>query len=108
MFWFSHVPRTRLPEFLAAFHRRLGAGAVVFMTDNVDVPGVGGELVRPADSEDTFKLRKLQDGSTHRIIKNYYEDLELRQVLGPHCVRLKVHFGTAYWWVCYEVRASGA
>jgi ubiquinone/menaquinone biosynthesis C-methylase UbiE len=106
MFWFSHIPRVRLQEFLTGFHRRLGPSAVVFMGDNVDVPGVGGELVRPADSKDSFKIRQLQDGSTHRIIKNYYDESELRQVLGSHCANLEVHFGTAYWWVRYEVAAS--
>lgn len=105
MFWFSHVPRARLQEFLTAFHRRLGQGAVVFMADNMDVPRVGGELVCPADSEDTFKLRKLQNGSTHQVIKNYYDETKLRHVLGLQCLNLKVHFGNGYWWIRYEVAA---
>src|SRR5919202_6089464 len=41
MFWLSHVPRTRLRRFLDAFHARLQPGAIVFLADNVYLPGVG-------------------------------------------------------------------
>ena len=46
MFWFSHVSRARVQEFLTNLHRKLSRGAVVVLADNVYVPGVGGELVR--------------------------------------------------------------
>jgi SAM-dependent methyltransferase len=62
-FWFSHVPKARIDEFLQGFHVRLGPGAIVFMADNVYVPGIGGELVTRPGIEDTFKLRELSDGA---------------------------------------------
>ena len=64
-FWFSHVPRAHVSEFLQGFHARLLPGARVFLADNVHVPGIGGELVTRAGVEDTFKLRTLADGSHH-------------------------------------------
>jgi len=72
-FWLSHVPRAQLQSFLQQFHARLDSGAVVFMADNMNVPGIGGELVRPDGSADTYKVRQLKDGTVHQIIKNYYD-----------------------------------
>ena len=50
-FWLSHVPRARLERFLEQFHARLGSGAIVFMADNMNVPGVGGKLMQSPESE---------------------------------------------------------
>ena len=77
------------------------------MADNMNVPGVGGEFVTSAESKDTCKIRELKDGSRHCIIKNYYDESELRKVLSPHCIDLETHFGQAYWWMRYSLPAIG-
>ena len=104
MFWFSHIPRARIDEFLASLHKKLGSGATVFMADNTYVPGLGGELTQDDQSPDSYKLRKLKEGSEHRVIKNYYSEAELRTILEPHAAELTTRFGTAYWWTRYSVR----
>ena len=80
-FWFSHIPRNRIESFLQSFHERLGSGTQVFIADNVYVPGRGGELITPTDSEDTYKRRELADGSKHEILKNYFSYEELNEDL---------------------------
>lgn len=35
-FWFSHVPRSRVPQFLKSLHQRLHPGAKVLVVDNTD------------------------------------------------------------------------
>jgi SAM-dependent methyltransferase len=102
-FWFSHVPKNKIEIFLTGLHNRLGAGAVVFMADNVYVPGRGGELVYRDDCEDTFKLRELSDGSRHEIIKNYYSREELQALFKPWARQLKVYVGHSFWYVCYTL-----
>lgn len=102
-FWFSHVPKARVKEFLDGFHKRLGPGAVVFMADNVYVPGVGGKLITRPGIEDTFKLRKLPEGSEHEVLKNYYSADQLRSILSPLASELQVHVGKCFWWVSYTV-----
>ena len=102
-FWFSHVPKPRVKEFLDGFHKRLGPGAVVLMADNVYVPGVGGTLITRPGIEDTFKLRKLPDGSEHEVLKNYYSADQLRSILSPLASELQVHVGKCFWWVSYTV-----
>lgn len=101
-FWLSHVPRSRLREFLDGLHRRLGEGAVVFIADNAYVPGLGGALLTPPGSEDTFKLRSLGD-LRYTILKNYYSAAELEQVLSTGTKGLRLTMGRYYWWLTYTV-----
>src|ERR1041384_6807151 len=82
-FWLSHVPKSRHAEFLDGFHARLTEGSAVFMADNVYVEGVGGRLVTRPGVEDTFKLRRLDDGSTHEGLKNYFTAGQLLKIFSP-------------------------
>lgn len=102
-FWFSHVPKARMNEFLDGFHRRLGSNAVVFMADNVYAWGIGGELIVRPGAEDTFKLRRLSDGSEHEILKNYYDEDELSSILSPRAKHLQIKVGQCFWWATYSV-----
>jgi SAM-dependent methyltransferase len=105
-FWFSHVPRARVGDFLRGFHRRLEPGAVVFMADNVYLPGVGGELVTRPGMQDTFKLRELSDGKKYEVLKNYYDAEQLRTILSPISTALNIQIGQHFWWVNYHVDRS--
>jgi SAM-dependent methyltransferase len=105
-FWFSHVPRRRIPEFLHGLHERLtrtndGREARLFMADNCYQEGIGGELVVIQGSDDTFKRRRLSDGSEHMILKNYYDAGQLAEIFGPFAKEIDVQVGTCYWWVSY-------
>jgi ubiquinone/menaquinone biosynthesis C-methylase UbiE len=100
-FWFSHIPRARIGDFLEGLARKLQPASLVVMADNVYVPGVGGELVHPPGSDDTYKLRTLSDGSQHLVLKNYFDEHRLRAVIAPHASDLRVQLGAAYWWCAY-------
>jgi 2-polyprenyl-3-methyl-5-hydroxy-6-metoxy-1,4-benzoquinol methylase len=102
-FWFSHVPRARVADFLTGLHTRLGHAASLFMADNSFQQGVGGELVQTEGSADTFKRRYLSDNSEHLILKNYYTRDELASLFKPHARDLRIHIGDCYWWLSYRV-----
>ncbi len=97
------MPKARLGEFLDGFHRRLGSGAVVFMADEVDVPGAGVVEGKPGTA-DTFQARELNDGSRYEIIKNFYDERQLRQLLADRATDLKIGTLNHLWWVSYTVR----
>jgi SAM-dependent methyltransferase len=101
-FWFSHVPKRRISEFLDGFHGRLEDGAVVFMADNVYTPGIGGLLVHKPGVEDTFKLRELSDGAKFEVLKDYYDHETLWSLFSPRTVSLRVHVSKYFWWVYYQ------
>jgi len=104
-FWLSHVPRTRLDGFLGGLHGRLGTGSVVFMADNVYVPGVGGTLLVKRGVEDSFKLRRMPGGGMVEVVENYYDEGSLRSMLEPCADDLHIDVGKCYWWVRYRVKS---
>jgi ubiquinone/menaquinone biosynthesis C-methylase UbiE len=101
-FWLSHVSRTRIRGFLAELHARVLPGAMVFMCDNVYVPGLGGVLTEADRDGDTYKRRTLEDGTQHVVLKNYFGRNKLESLFsGGKDVR--VHIGKYYWWASYKV-----
>jgi len=106
MFWLSHVPRARLRAFLDGLHGRLGPGAVVYLADNVYLPGVGGELLPPDEAGDTYKVRRLSHGGRHRVLKNYFSSEELQTLLAPGTSGLVVRAGSYFWSARYRVTSS--
>ncbi|HMK47379.1 MAG TPA: class I SAM-dependent methyltransferase [Methanocella sp.] len=104
-FWLSHVPKVRLDGFLEDLHGRLGAGSVVFMADNVYIPGIGGTLLVKRGIEDLFKLRRMPGGGMVEIVKNYYDEGALRSILEPRVDDLQINIGKCYWWVRYRVKS---
>jgi SAM-dependent methyltransferase len=100
-FWLSHIPRKRLDEFLSGFHARIGPDAPVFMADNTFVPALEREP-SPRTGEDAWWVRRLPDGSTHEILKNYFSEEDLRAILARHSRDLQIRRGTYYWWISYR------
>lgn len=101
MFWFSHVPKARIEEFLWGFHAALEKGSTVFMAENMLQEGIGGELIRKPGIEDTFKRRTLADGSVHEVLKNYYDRSELEALFSPFATDLRIDIGTCFYRVRY-------
>lgn len=78
-FWFSHVPRRRQREFLDGLSAALAPGARVVLIDNLYVAGSSLPVSdRDADG-DSWQVRRLDDGSTHRVLKNFPSESELRE-----------------------------
>ena len=72
-FWLSHVPEERFEAFWEKLGRALGADGRVFFVDSARhdrASAVDHELPAP---EDPTMLRRLADGSQHRIVKYFYE-----------------------------------
>ena len=101
MQWFSHIPRARIGEFLAGWHRRIGPGAPVFLADNQVMPYTS-TYGKPG-TDDTFEEREL-DGERFEVLKNYFTADELRSLLAAYATDVTVHEGVRWWWLSYRVR----
>ena len=77
-FWFSHVPRSRRREFLEGLGAQLMPGAKVVLLDNLHVEGSSTPIAETDAEGNTYQSRKLKDGSTHRILKNFPTEAELQ------------------------------
>lgn len=102
-FWWSHIPKQRLSEFLHGFHRRLGDGAHVVFIDNRYVEGSNTPIAGRDEAGNTYQVRPLRDGSQYRVLKNFPSADELRGALGGLSRELVVSELDYFWCVSYRV-----
>jgi demethylmenaquinone methyltransferase/2-methoxy-6-polyprenyl-1,4-benzoquinol methylase len=102
-FWWSHVPRARLPGWLAALHARLRPGARIVFVDNRFVEGSSTPIARTAASGDTYQQRTLDDGSVHEVLKNFPTRAEAFGALGPRAHRPDWVEHQHYWILDYTL-----
>jgi ubiquinone/menaquinone biosynthesis C-methylase UbiE len=77
-FWFSHVPRARVREFLAGLGAVLAPGSSVLLLDNRYVEGSSSPISESDAEGNTFQQRSLSDGTAHRVLKNFPSEARLR------------------------------
>lgn len=104
-FMLSHVPREDISSWLEHVHRFLEPGAMVFIADNTYIEGIGGRLEIKPDDPNTYKLRTLNDGTQHLIIKNYFTTEELVEYFSACSKGIdekNVYMGKCFWWINYQ------
>lgn len=104
-FWWSHLRReNELGEFLRGFCAMLEPGARMVFLDNAYVEGSSTPLSREDEFGNTYQSRKLQDGASHEVLKNFPDEAEVRRQLA--LVADDVHWERLdYYWLAWaEVR----
>lgn len=96
-FWWSHIPKSGLRDFLRAFHRSLSPGARVVFMDNVYVEGSSTPIARTDPEGNTYQLRQLDDGSTHEIQKNFPNESEIRSAVEGMASEVRIEFLPYFW-----------
>jgi SAM-dependent methyltransferase len=103
-FWWSHVPRERVEEFLASLHARLEPGARVVLLDNLYVQGSSTPVAGMDAAGNTYQMRRLGDGSRVRVLKNFVSEEELRERLAPHAAAFAFEALDYYWLAEYQLK----
>ena len=106
-FWWSHIPRAKVRDFLRSFHDLFSPGAKVVFIDNVYVAGSSTPISRRDESGDTYQVRKLDDGSTHEVLKNFPTETELRAAVHGLAQNVEVQLLKYYWVLSYVANAAG-
>jgi len=101
VFWWSHVPKARLHDFLRGFHRALSPAARVVFIDNCYVAGSSTPVSRTDEQGDTYQLRRLDGGSTHEVLKNFPTEAELRAAVEGLADDVQVEFLQYFWILSY-------
>ena len=101
VFWWSHIPKSKLRGFLLGFHRALSPGARVVFIDNAYVAGSSTPIARVDEHGDTYQVRRLEDGSTHEVRKNFPTESELRAAVEGWASDVRVEFLRYYWILSY-------
>jgi demethylmenaquinone methyltransferase/2-methoxy-6-polyprenyl-1,4-benzoquinol methylase len=101
VFWWSHIPKARLRNFLRGFHQVLSPGASVVFIDNCYVEGSSTPVSRTDEHGDTYQIRRLDDGSTHEVLKNFPTESELHAAVEGLADDVRVEFLQYYWILSY-------
>ena len=103
IFWWSHVPLSRMGAFLASLHARLERGARVVLMDNLYIDGSSTPIAERDAEGNTYQLRPLADGSQNRVLKNFPTEAELRASLASHACTFAYEAFEYYWLAEYEL-----
>jgi len=101
-FWFSHVPRALQRAFLEGLSARLEPGAVVVLLDNRYVQGSSTPIAQTDSDGNTYQMRPLEDGSTHRVLKNFPAESRLRSILEGLGEQVELTELEYYWTLQYR------
>ena len=101
-FWWSHIPRDRIEQFLRSLHHSLAANRLVMLIDNKYVPGSSTPISSSDESGNTYQTRKLSDGMEYRVLKNFPGESELRRSLGVTAKKFCFHELNYYWYATYR------
>lgn len=104
-FWFSHVPLERQREFLGGLDAALRPGARVVLLDNLFVEGSSSPITERDARGNTYQSRRLGDGSTHRVLKNFPTEAQLRALAGPALPGSVVFRKWSFYWA-FEYRCG--
>lgn len=98
MFWWSHVPKQDMKKFLLDVRAAMrGEGGLLFL-DNRFVLGSSTAISRTDHHGNTYQVRKLRDGSSHEVLKNFPTRSEVEQALATLDGSIEV-METQYYWV---------
>jgi len=100
--WWSHVPLDRLDAFLGAAMRAVAPGALMAFFDNRYVEGSSTPLSRRDAQGNSYQARRLDDGSTHEVLKNFPSESDLiqrasRHGWGAHVEQLQYYWLLTWW-----------
>jgi SAM-dependent methyltransferase len=104
-FWWSHVPLSRLHDFLSGLHARLAPGSRVAFLDNRYVEGSSTPISR-RDADGSYQQRRLADGSGHELLKNFPTAEEMESHLAPYGTEIRFLPYEYYWVATYRIMAG--
>jgi demethylmenaquinone methyltransferase/2-methoxy-6-polyprenyl-1,4-benzoquinol methylase len=106
MFWWSHIPKATLGGFLQQLHAVLLPGAVVVFADNTFAPGESTPISRTDAQGNTYQTRRLDDGQTFEVLKNYPTENEFEELLHGRAGKIELRKLKYYWWLSYRIFGS--
>ena len=101
-FWWSHIPKAKIQDFLTSFHSHLEPGAKVAFIDNRYIEGNSTPIFRAGDEGDTYQMRTLHDGKLHKVLKNFPSPEELKTTIGDLGIHVEVTLFDYYWLLVYR------
>jgi len=96
-FWWSHLEKSKIAAFLETFHSKLSSGSQVVMADNLYVEGSSTPLSRTDSEGNSYQLRRLNDGKTYEVLKNFPTEAEFKSQILPYGKDIRFRKFTYFW-----------
>ena len=100
--WLSHVPKERLNTFFSSLHKHLSAGATVLLIDNSKAQCRALPITGKDDKGNTYQDRVLDDGTTHRVLKNFPTSDDLEELIEGKGTNSEYRELEHFWMFQYE------
>jgi demethylmenaquinone methyltransferase/2-methoxy-6-polyprenyl-1,4-benzoquinol methylase len=104
-FWWSHVLLEDLDAFLRAATNAVAPGSLMAFLDNRYVEGSNTPVSRRDADGNAYQARKLDDGSTFEVLKNFPDDAELLRRASAHGRDASVENFKYFWLLTWRAPA---
>ena len=102
-FWWSHMPLARIDAFLSGLQAVLQPGAKIVFLDSRFIPGNSTPISERDAEGNTYQLRQLEDGSMHRVLKNFPSSDELLAAVAPYAASCAYREWDYFWALEYTL-----
>ena len=103
-FWWSHVKKSGVRQFVANLAARLERGAVVGSLDNSFAPGSSTPISRTDAEGNTYQVRSLASGQPFEVLKNFPTPAELAEAVRPVAREAHLESLTYYWLMVFTLK----
>ncbi|MCC6371636.1 MAG: class I SAM-dependent methyltransferase [Bacteroidia bacterium] len=79
-FIWSHIKLEETERFITTLLKMVEKNSVIVLMDNVYVEGSNLPITQSDENGNTYQTRKLSDGTTHQVLKNFPSESFLRNV----------------------------
>jgi ubiquinone/menaquinone biosynthesis C-methylase UbiE len=105
-FIWSHIKLQDLDKYLNTVNNLTLPGGTVVFIDNNFVEGSNHPIANTDQDGNTFQARKLEDGTTHLVLKNFPTESFLRTTLTDIATDFKFINLKYYWVLTYKTRTE--
>ncbi len=102
-FIWSHIPLSRLSNFLTSLHQHLKKGGKVMFVDNRYVSGSSTSLATKDEEGNTFQKRQLENGEEYLVLKNFPSEKDIKTALSDTARDIQFTPLTYYWAITYTI-----
>lgn len=105
-FIWSHILLQDLDQFLSTVSSLVVPGGTIVFMDNLFVEGSNHPITQQDEHGNTYQTRKLEDQSTHLVLKNFPTEAFIREKLKELAADIQFFNLTYYWILCYTKRVN--
>lgn len=105
-FIWSHIPLQDLDRFLQTVNGLVSPGGTVVFMDSIYVEGSNHPITRTDEHGNTYQTRKLSDGTSHLVLKNFPSGTFLEEKLSGIAAWTRIIQLDYYWILAYKPAAG--